>query len=95
MFRLLVIVAVLSIPLVGCGSKSEDNAEAGDQKEKACAEPENPYAQGSGHYAGYEWAEEKGSGGCEGRSESFNEGCEEYETQEDEYQECEAAKGKK
>jgi hypothetical protein len=37
----------------------------------------NPYAPGSGQYAGYEWAKEAG-GACTGNSESFTEGCEEY-----------------
>jgi hypothetical protein len=51
-----------------------------------------PYDEGSGHYAGYEWAQERGSGTCGGNSQSFVEGCEEYESQEAEYQECEARK---
>jgi len=38
---------------------------------------ENPYSEGTGHYAGYEWAERTG-GRCNGNSRSFNEGCEEY-----------------
>ena len=37
----------------------------------------NPYDAGSGHYAGYEWAERTGRN-CNGNSQSFNEGCEEY-----------------
>ncbi len=37
----------------------------------------NPYSSGTGHYAGYEWAERTG-GACDGKSASFNEGCEEY-----------------
>lgn len=37
----------------------------------------NPYSEGIGHYAGYEWAERTG-GDCDGNSQSFNEGCEEY-----------------
>lgn len=38
----------------------------------------NPYSEGSGHYAGFEWAERKGVDGCGGNSQSFIEGCEEY-----------------
>jgi hypothetical protein len=48
--------------------------------------PENPYDEGSGHYAGYEWAERTG-GDCSGNSNSFNEGCEEYYSQQGEYDE--------
>jgi hypothetical protein len=79
--------------LVGCtSSTSSKNTEAGVVTPE-CTEPENPYDQGSGHYAGYEWAESNG-GACGGSSQSFNEGCEEYERQESEYQECEAQKRK-
>jgi hypothetical protein len=79
--------------LLGCGSekqteKQETETKAGDVN---CAEPENPYSQGTGHYAGYEWAEQS-AGSCNGRSQSFNEGCEEYEDQEAEYEECERGK---
>ena len=41
-------------------------------------EPENPYEDGSGHSAGYEWAMENEPSGCGGNSQSFIEGCEEY-----------------
>lgn len=49
-------------------------------------EPENPYDQGSGHYAGYEWGENGKA--CGGNSNSFTEGCEEYESQEENYSNC-------
>ena len=80
---------------VGCKSSapsnsSDSNGEATSARN--CTEPENPYDEGSGHYAGYEWAENSGSGTCGGNSQSFIEGCEEYESQEAEYQECEAKK---
>ena len=55
-----VFLAVLVIS-TGCGSsKPADNdheSEAAD-----CTEPSNPYTGGTGHYAGYEWAEKNGSG---------------------------------
>ena len=41
-------------------------------------EAENPYSDGSGHSAGYEWAEENDVDSCGGNSNSFIEGCEEY-----------------
>ena len=80
-------LAILAASIVGCS----DSHPSKNPGEKACIEPENPYAEGTGHYAGYEWAEENG-GDCNGRSDSFNEGCEEHHSQEDEYDECEARK---
>ena len=58
-----------------------------------CIEPENPYNDEGGHDAGYKWAEENGES-CEGNSESFNEGCEEYNRQRSQYETCEAQKRK-
>jgi hypothetical protein len=71
---------LLIIPLLlltfGCQSKqhSEDYYYEEDGEE---IEISNPYSEGSGHYAGYEWVERTG-GSCDGNSQSFNEGCEEY-----------------
>lgn len=48
------------------------NERSADQQEI-----DNPYSDGSGHDAGYKWAERTG-GNCNGNSQSFNEGCEEY-----------------
>jgi hypothetical protein len=70
-----------------CGSDSKVDNEK--ERAQVCAEPENPYAKGTGHYAGYEWAEEHG-GNCTARSSSFNEGCEEYEEQEAQYEDCQS-----
>jgi hypothetical protein len=80
-------IAVVLMTACSSPKPPESKAEA---EAKACKEPENPYSQGTGHYAGYEWAEKKGSGSCDGSSQSFNEGCEEYENQDAEYEECEA-----
>lgn len=60
------------ILFAGAGCTSETNYQTG-----RAVEPENPYNSGSGHSAGYEWAERTG-GACTGKSSSFNEGCEEY-----------------
>lgn len=49
------------------------------------SEPENPYDDGSGHSAGYEWAEENDVDSCGGNSDSFIEGCQEYLDQQEEY----------
>lgn len=76
---------------IGCGS-SRSPGDDEDTGAATCTEPANPYTEGTGHYAGYEWAESKGSGNCSSSSESFNQGCEEYERQESEYQDCEARK---
>ncbi len=73
---------------VGCRPSAPSDS-SGAASAPNCTEPENPYDEGSGHYAGYEWAESSGSGSCGGNSQSFIEGCEEYESQEAEYQECE------
>jgi hypothetical protein len=42
--------------LIGC---SDSKPKESDQK--TCVEPENPYDEGTGHYAGYAWAEENGA----------------------------------
>jgi hypothetical protein len=94
MRRLCLVFALTGMLLiVGCNSsKTSDSDEPRNNVGGHCAEPENPYDEGTGHYAGYEWAQENGSGSCNGSSESFNEGCEDYETQDSEYEECEARK---
>jgi hypothetical protein len=52
-------------------------------------EPENPYSSGTGHYAGFQWAEENGVDSCGGDSASFVEGCEEYLQQAAAFAQCE------
>jgi hypothetical protein len=89
------ILALASLELlliVGCTSSKSSSRNEEGVAAPSCNEPDNPYDEGTGHYAGYAWAEEDGSGVCSGSSESFTEGCEEYERQEAEYQECEAQK---
>jgi hypothetical protein len=81
--------------IVGCKSSapanpSDSNGEAASAT--TCTEPENPYDEGSGHYAGYEWAQQNSTATCGGNSQSFIEGCEEYESQEAKYQDCKAKK---
>jgi hypothetical protein len=97
MRRLLFLLVSLALSLIaGCTSSSSDSSGnyQGDNSAKAevCPQPVDPYIEGSGHYAGYEWAEQHGSPSCNNASQSFVEGCEEYETQESEYEECEARK---
>ena len=78
--------------IVGCTSSTSSQTspdKGGGVAAQDCEEPENPYDEGTGHYAGYEWAENNGSPACSGSSQSFIEGCEEYEQQESEYEDCE------
>ena len=70
------IVPFVVLALSGCSQ------EVGLKNEESIKEMGNPYSQGTGHYAGYEWAERTG-GDCNGNSASFNEGCEEYFQQND------------
>jgi hypothetical protein len=76
--------------VVGCTSSTSPENTNEEATALHCAEPQNPYDEGSGHYAGYEWAETNNSGDCGDRSQSFVEGCEEYQRQESDYQHCEA-----
>jgi hypothetical protein len=65
------IVTFVSFLLIGCNGGNAPSTYEQDY------EVGNPYTEGTGHYAGYEWAESTG-GDCDGNSNSFNEGCEEY-----------------
>jgi hypothetical protein len=67
------------------GTASYETEETQDCSE---LEPDNPYSYGSGHYAGFEWAENNGNGYCSGNSSSFIEGCEEYLRLEELYNDC-------
>lgn len=42
---------------------------------------DNPYDEGTGHAAGYEWAKDNDVYDCHGNSQSFIAGCEEYLSQ--------------
>jgi hypothetical protein len=90
-------IALFGISLVtGCTSSSSSaSSTSSDDDDKTatnCTEPENPYDEGTGHYAGFEWAEEHNPASCGGSSQSFIEGCEEYQEQESTYETCEAKK---
>ncbi len=79
------VVALIS----GCDSKNEEVVNFTSVKKaiKNCSEPENPYGDGGGHDAGFDWAEDTGSS-CSGNSQSFIDGCEEYYRQLDTYERC-------
>jgi hypothetical protein len=57
-----------------------------DKPDCSSLEPQNPYGYDSGHSAGFEWGAEGKD--CGGNSDSFIEGCQEYQNQEDSYQYC-------
>lgn len=80
--KLLQFLAACSIlTLVGCSNSSSYSGRYEESTYEA--EQGNPYDDGSGHDAGYKWAERTG-GDCNGNSASFNEGCEEYHLQQGE-----------
>lgn len=79
----LFVSCALIVATIGCSSP-----EITSESSRNCREPENPYSEGTGHYAGFAWAEEKGAASCGGNSDSFIEGCEEYLRQVHEYEKC-------
>lgn len=86
-------LSVLSCNSPGSEQKSMFNPYKSDETGKSvtdCSslEPENPYDQGSGHFAGYEWASAKNATSCGGNSPSFIEGCNTYISQEEDYARC-------
>ena len=85
-----VIFAFLICSMSACNRRSEDTSQVYATREKSCEAPSNPYTDGTGHYAGWKWAEEKSVSSCGGNSSSFIEGCEEYLSKEQEYQECQS-----
>jgi hypothetical protein len=84
MAKILFLSIILLVSICGCDSNS-----SGPKKTKAedCISPHNPYNDGGGHDAGFNWAAENG-GDCNGNSDSFNEGCAEYHRQLNEYNVC-------
>lgn len=86
----LLCIVVLTVLSCGCTSSSSQQASEENSATAECHEPENPYDEGSGHYAGFQWAEEHDPASCGGNSQSFIEGCEEYQEQQSAYEECES-----
>ena len=68
------------------GYSSNNYSNYNNDEEDYIPESENPYDDGSGHSAGYEWAEENDVDSCGGNSNSFIEGCEEYLQQQEDYE---------
>lgn len=86
MEKILFVLIVSIVFLSGCSANSYDSL--GDESVKGCESPSNPYNDGGGHDAGFNWAEEKDVGSCGGKSDSFIEGCEEYLRQQSRYEKC-------
>jgi len=85
------IIGLSLIASVDCSSPRSSpggDEQTGTSRDCGKLEPENPYPTGSGHHAGFEWAEENGPSSCDGNSPSFNEGCEEYQRQVAAYETC-------
>ncbi len=57
-----------------------------ETKDCTTLEPSNTYDEGSGHFAGFKWGEEGNT--CGGNSDSFIQGCEDYQRQEEAYSAC-------
>lgn len=88
----ILVLPVLAVILVACSAGSDTETATDTPSSKAaCVEPDNPYGDGGGHDAGFNWAEKTG-GSCNGNSQSFNEGCAEYQRQLNAYQQCRTGK---
>ncbi len=81
-----VIIFILALLISGCDSSSTNSISQNREYEN-CIPPQNPYNDGGGHDAGFNWAMEGGTE-CDGKSYSFNEGCFEYFRQLKRYNEC-------
>jgi len=75
-------VLFLAVACLGCPS-ADSSPDVRDDVSRDCTapEPENPFADGSGHHAGFEWAQTNNPSSCGGNSQSFIEGCQEYQRQ--------------
>lgn len=87
------LLALMSLNLlIGCSGKNSYSSQyrekvyqtdRGSQYDENTYEPDqgNPYDEGTGHDAGYQWAEDNGvedPDDCDGNSDSFIEGCQTY-----------------
>jgi hypothetical protein len=81
-----VLFFVVVMLISGCDNNSGSSTPEMTKNEN-CVSPQNPYNDGGGHDAGFNWAEENGRN-CDGNSDSFNEGCAEYFNQLNRYNEC-------
>lgn len=84
----ILLALVIVFFMAGCSEKTESTSEA------ECREPSNPFNDEGGHDAGFKWAEEKGEECPDSHGTSFQEGCEEFYRQHQEYENCQAEKHK-
>ena len=83
-------IIFVSIMLLFVAFGCDNNKPAPTQKKtkiENCISPQNPYNDGGGHDAGFNWATDTG-GSCNGNSDSFNEGCVEFYRQLNVYNKC-------
>jgi len=85
---LLGILTVCILGALGCPAPGSSSGEGGRAKDCSALTPRNPYAEGGGHFAGFEWAGQNAGSGCDGNSDSFNNGCLEYHRQSAAYAAC-------
>jgi hypothetical protein len=81
-------IVVAAAVLTACSKTSVSSEEA------ECVAPANPWSDGGGHEAGFNWAEQNHYECPNDHGESFEEGCVEYYNQLNQYEACEAAKHK-
>lgn len=75
------VLPLITILIFSACSGGNGGGKYDDYQEPAEEIVESPYSDGTGHDAGFQWAEEKGitdPSDCGGDSDSFIEGCEEY-----------------
>jgi hypothetical protein len=92
MKKIMLLSLVCLFAISACDS-SKSGSTPKKIKAEDCIPPQNPYNDGGGHDAGFNWAAEKG-GNCDTPSNSFNEGCTEYYNQLNRYNECVATSRK-
>lgn len=72
---------ITALAFISCSDAGSSGGRYDDYQESEEEIIESPYDAGSGHDAGFQWAEENGiddPSQCSGNSISFIEGCEEY-----------------
>ena len=82
------VVALAQLAFVAAAACSEGTRDSSQAKKCDGLAPRNPYSKGSGHFAGFEWASGNAGSGCDGNSDSFNEGCQDYHRQRAKYNAC-------
>lgn len=87
----ILLAAVLSS---GCPAGESLSTETGARSSTDCSTlaVENPYDEGSGHYAGFDWAARNDVSSCGGNSASFIEGCQEFQRQVAAYKSCQSGR---